>query len=72
MNSKTNLFGISNVRDLTKADVVSALYIVITMVFAALSFGPIQFRFSEGLNNLAVFNCRRIVSTNVVNQVQRL
>ena len=53
MNSKTNLFGISNVRDLTKAAVVSALYIVITMVFAALSFGPIQFRFSEGLNNLA-------------------
>lgn len=45
MNSKTNLFGISNVRDLTKAAVVSALYIVITMVFAALSFGPIQFRF---------------------------
>ena len=24
------------------------------------------------INNLAVFNCRRIVSTNVVNQVQRL
>ncbi len=62
MNLRLNLFGISNVRDLTKAAVVSALYIVITMVFAALSFGPIQFRFSEGLNNLAVFNKRYVVA----------
>lgn len=62
MNSKTNLFGISNVRDLTKAAVVAALYIVITMVFAPLAFGPVQFRFSEGLNNLAVFNKRYVVA----------
>ncbi len=47
MNSKTNLFGISNVRDLTKAAVVSALYIVITMVFAALSLAQFNSAFRK-------------------------
>lgn len=62
MNSKTKLFGIESLVDLTKAAVVSALYIVVTMVFAAFSFGPIQLRFSEGLNNLVAFNKRYVVA----------
>ena len=62
MNSKTGLFGIDSLLDLTKAAVVAALYIVITMVFAAFSFGPIQFRLSEGLNNLAAFNKRYVLA----------
>lgn len=62
MNSKTNLFGIDSLIDLTKAAVVAALYIVITMVFAAFSFGPVQLRLSEGLNNLAAFNKRYVVA----------
>ncbi|UDM32186.1 QueT transporter family protein [Lentilactobacillus laojiaonis] len=62
MNSKTNLFGIDSVRDLTKAAVVAALYIAVTMVFAVFSYGPLQFRPSEGLNNLAVFNKRYVIA----------
>lgn len=62
MNSKTGLFGIDSLLDLTKAAVVAALYIVITMVFAVLSYGPVQFRFSEGLNNLAAFNKRYVLA----------
>lgn len=62
MNSKTNVLGIDSVVDLTKAAVVAALYIALTMVFAAVSYGPVQFRFSEGLNNLVPFNKRYIVA----------
>ncbi|MCY9805941.1 QueT transporter family protein [Lentilactobacillus senioris] len=65
MNSKTGLFGIDSLLDLTKAAVVAALYIVITMVFAAFSFGPIQLRFSEGLNNLAAFNKRYVLAVTL-------
>ena len=63
MNSKINFFGIDSLIDIVKADVVAALYIVLTTtVFAAFSFGPIQFRFAEGLNNLVPFNKRYIVA----------
>ncbi len=65
MDSKTNVLGIRSVSDLTKAAIVSALYIVVTMVFAAVSYGPVQFRFSEGLNNLVVFNKRYIVAVTL-------
>lgn len=65
MNSKTGLFGIDSLSDLTKAAVVAALYIVITMVFAVFSYGPVQFRVSEGLNNLAVFNKRYIIAVTL-------
>ncbi|WP_283679961.1 QueT transporter family protein [Lentilactobacillus sp. Marseille-Q4993] len=62
MNSKTTLFGIDSLLDLVKAAVVAALYIVMTMVLAPFSYGPIQFRLSEGLNNLAPFNKRYVVA----------
>lgn len=65
MNSKTNVIGIDSVLDLTKAAAVAALYIVLTMVFAAVSYGPVQFRFSEGLNNLVPFNKRYIIAITV-------
>ncbi|MCH4164240.1 MAG: QueT transporter family protein [Lentilactobacillus diolivorans] len=65
MNSKIDVFGIDNLADLTKAAVVAALYVVVTMVFAATSFGPIQFRFSEGLNNLVPFNKRYILAVTL-------
>ncbi len=38
-----------NTRYLVKSAIIAALYVVITMVFAPLSFGPVQIRFSEAL-----------------------
>lgn len=48
------------VAELTKTALVAALYVVLTVAFIPLSYGPIQFRFSEMLNNMAVFNKRYI------------
>ena len=46
-----------NVRFLTQAAVIAALYAVLTYVAAALNlaYGPVQFRFSEALTVLPVF-----------------
>lgn len=48
-----------NTADLVKAGVIAALYIALTLL-NPLSYGAIQFRFSEFLNNLAPFNKRYI------------
>ena len=40
---------------MTYAAAISAIYIVLTMVFAPISFGPIQFRISEALCILPFF-----------------
>ncbi|KRL05669.1 QueT transporter family protein [Liquorilactobacillus oeni] len=45
---------------LIKAGLVAALYVVLTVAFIPWSYGPIQLRLSEMLNNLAVFNKRYI------------
>jgi len=37
------------------AAVIAAIYVVLTMVFAPISFGPVQFRISEALCILPVF-----------------
>lgn len=50
----------NNVAELTKTALVAALYVALTVAFIPLSYGPIQFRFSEMLNNLAIFNKRYI------------
>ncbi|KRN89805.1 QueT transporter family protein [Ligilactobacillus ceti] len=44
----------------TKAALVTGLYVALTMLFAPLSFGAIQIRFAEIFNNLAIFNKRYI------------
>ncbi|WP_282802496.1 QueT transporter family protein [Secundilactobacillus kimchicus] len=62
MNSKTNYFGIATVYDMTRVAIVTALYVVITMVFASLSYGPVQFRVAELLNLLALYNKRYVVA----------
>ena len=41
--------------------VIAALYVAITIVIAPLSFGAVQFRFSEIFNQLVAFNPRFIV-----------
>ena len=40
------------IRKLTFSAIIAASYIVLTMPFAAVSFGPIQFRFAEALTLL--------------------
>ena len=45
--------------DMTKIAVVAALYLVITLIIAPISYGPIQFRISESLNFLALHNKRQ-------------
>ncbi len=47
-------------RDITWISVVSALYVVITLVFAPISYGPIQVRISEALTLLPFFDPRAI------------
>lgn len=42
--------------DLAKQSVLAALYVVTTLSMGGLSYGPIQFRYSEILNLLAFFN----------------
>lgn len=43
-----------SVRDLTIAAVIAALYAALTLLFAAISYGPVQFRVSEALTLLPV------------------
>lgn len=50
---------------LAVSGVIAALYIVLTLAFAPLSFGPLQFRLSEGLNFLALYNKRYVYAMTV-------
>ncbi|KRM95521.1 hypothetical protein FC19_GL001837 [Liquorilactobacillus aquaticus DSM 21051] len=45
---------------LLKSGLIAALYVVITVALIPWSFGPVQLRLAEMLNNLAVFNKRYI------------
>ena len=47
---------------LAKMALVTALYVVVTVLLAPLSFGPIQLRLAELFNYLGVFNKRYIWS----------
>lgn len=51
--------------DMTKIAVVAALYVVITLVIAPISYGPVQFRISESLNFLALHNKRYIWAVSI-------
>lgn len=44
----------NNVRGMTEAAVIAALYAVLTLCFAPLSYGPVQFRISEALTILPI------------------
>ena len=41
--------------------IIAALYIVVTLVFSAISFGQVQFRIAEIFNHLVAFNPRYFV-----------
>lgn len=50
----------SNAESVVKVGLVAALYIVLTLLVAPVAFGPVQFRISEGLNYLGLYNRRYI------------
>lgn len=52
-------------RDATLIAVTAALYVVLTFIIPVPQYGAIQFRLSEGLNHLAVFNKRYIVAITI-------
>lgn len=49
------------VKFLATSAIIAALYIVVTMVFSAISFGQVQFRLAEMFNHLIAFNPRYMV-----------
>ncbi len=44
-----------NIRFLTQAAMIAAIYVILTFVFAAISFGEVQVRIAEALSILPVF-----------------
>lgn len=54
MNSRSKIAGI------TKAGILAALYVALTMLIAPLAYGPFQVRISEMFNHMIDFNKRYI------------
>ncbi len=55
-NKKTEVIVLKlKLRYLARAGVIAALYIILTLIAYPISFGPIQFRISEGLTLLPLF-----------------
>ena len=54
-----------NIKDLVADASVAAIYIVLTMIFASFSFGPIQFRIAEALVLLCFFDKKYILPLTV-------
>lgn len=55
----------SQIQNLTKSAVVAAVYVVLTLAIAPISYGPIQFRVAEILNLLAFFNPVYIIAVTL-------
>lgn len=52
-------------KDTTLIAVIGALYVVLTFIIPVPQYGAIQFRLSEGLNHLVVFNKRYIAAITI-------
>ena len=52
-------------RNITLIAIVAAIYAAITVVIQPIAFGPVQLRVSEGLNHLAAWNKRYIISLGI-------
>ena len=52
----------SQVNELTKTALVTALYVAVTLLLAVFSFGAIQLRLAEMFNYLALYNKRYVVA----------
>ncbi len=55
----------TNVRKLTMCAMLAAIYVVLSLAFAPISFGAVQFRVSEALTLLPVFSPYAIVGVTV-------
>lgn len=55
----------SRVSDLTQTALVAALYVVVTVILAVISFGAVQLRLSEMFNYLALFNKRYVFAVTL-------
>lgn len=53
---------LSSPHSLVKAGLLTALYITLTLLVAPVAFGPVQFRVSEALNFVALYNKRYVYS----------
>ena len=49
------------VKFMATSAIIAALYIVVTLIFSAVSFGQVQFRIAEIFNHLVAFNPRYFV-----------
>ncbi|TLQ05209.1 QueT transporter family protein [Pediococcus stilesii] len=47
-------------REIVLSAIIAALYVAITFVFSAISYGPVQFRIAEMLNCLIIYDKRYI------------
>lgn len=59
---QTETYSSFDTQGLVKSGLVTALYIVTTMLVAPVAFGPIQFRISEALNYLGLYNRRYVAA----------
>ncbi len=55
----------SRTRDLVKSAIVVSLYMVLTLLVAPVAYGPVQFRISEMLNFLGLYNRRYIYAVTL-------
>ncbi|MGL4949112.1 MAG: QueT transporter family protein [Anaeroplasmataceae bacterium] len=51
-----------NIKDITKISIVAAIYVALTVALSPLSYGAIQFRISEALLLLVIFNRKYAIS----------
>lgn len=58
----TKNYSLSHTQSLVRGALVTALYIVLTFLVAPVAFGPVQFRISEVVNFLGLYNKRYIYS----------
>ncbi|MGM9943397.1 MAG: QueT transporter family protein [Lysinibacillus sp.] len=49
------------VKFMATSAIIAALYIVVTLIFSAISFGQVQFRIAEIFNHLVAFNPRYFI-----------
>lgn len=65
MNKTATNFTRTSLYELTKVALVTALYVVVTLLLAVISFGVVQLRLSEMFNYLALFHRRYIIAVTL-------
>ncbi|NBJ68123.1 MULTISPECIES: QueT transporter family protein [Clostridia] len=60
--SASQISSASMISELTKIAIISALYVIVTISIAPISFGAMQFRLSEMFNFLALYHKRYVIA----------